>query len=112
MTDMWDPNTWRPVPHEFRIWLDDQEHRYAVLDEEDYLWAVQWRWSAKLDKHGRKFYAFRNLTERRGGIKNQTSLYLHVAILKRTGLLPPTPTPKNRLATSRSPNTARRSCKF
>lgn len=82
------PESRRPGPQHHVIWLDDKEYRFAVVDEQDYHWAVQWRWSVKPDRHGNKFYAYRTETSR-SRLPQKTSLYLHVEIMKRTGILAP-----------------------
>ena len=81
-------------PHEYRIYLDDNASRYVVVDEIDYHWAIQWRWSVKPDKHRKKFYAVRTLTGRENGKRRDVCLFLHVEIMKRTGILPPSPAHK------------------
>lgn len=89
MSDDWDPNVlFKPCEQEFRLWLDDRGHRFVVVDEIDYHWAVKWRWAAKPDKHGNKFYAYRTFNGV-GGVRK--SLFLHVEILKRYKPVRPSP---------------------
>jgi len=83
--DPWDPNTWARTEHQFCLWLDDRAERAALVDEEDYHWGVQWRWGAVPNSQKRKLYAFRVARVN----KISTSFYLHVEIMKRTGILPP-----------------------
>lgn len=73
--------------HEWRIYGDDREGIWAVVDEEDYHFFAQWRWSPKVSRGGKKIYLFRPAYA--GGVNLRISLYLHVEILKRTGLIPP-----------------------
>lgn len=86
MDDFLDPNTWDILlfaPHEHRIYLDDTLEVYAIVDEIDYAWAVQWRWCAKRDPNG-KVYARRAQGVNRGGKRLKTfTVYLHVEIMKR-----------------------------
>lgn len=80
-----DPTTWEPRSP-CHLYLDDREHIYALLDEEDFSWAVQWLWSSKLNSRKIKRYAYRTHV-RRPYIRR--SVYLHVEIQKRCGALPP-----------------------
>lgn len=52
----------------------------ALLDREDYDWALKWRWHWQFDKRKKKRYAVRN-TRMAGG---QVKIYLHKEILKRS----------------------------
>jgi len=83
---MWDPTTWVEVDHEHRIYGNDQASIWAIVDEEDYHWFVQWRWTAKVSRGGKKIYLFRPAYA--GGARRR-SIYLHVEIMKRTGIEPP-----------------------
>jgi hypothetical protein len=75
---------------ERRIYLDDRAERYAVVDDDDYQYFVRWRWAPKFSKGRlRKCYAYRTKTERSQGSKRTSSLYLHVEILKRSGVARP-----------------------
>lgn len=89
--DPFDPTQWPIDDHEYRIYLDDHACRYVVLDQIDYDWFVQWRWTFKPSRGGRKFYAYRNLTLRSSGQRTNRSIFLHVAIMQRTGIAQPTP---------------------
>lgn len=42
--EFFDPNTWIIEEHEYRIYGDDYENIYAVVDEIDYHYLIQWRW--------------------------------------------------------------------
>lgn len=79
--------------HEHRIYLDDYESVYAVVDAEDYWFFSRWRWKKGISKRG-KVYARRSglRYERQGGRKCRVnpSVYLHIEIMKRTGIQPPT----------------------
>jgi hypothetical protein len=74
---------------EFRIYLDDKAERYCIVDEEDYQWALQWKWQA-LRSRGWKCYASRS-TRLHGRAGPQTRIFMHKEILKRAGLVPPSP---------------------
>jgi hypothetical protein len=94
---MWDPSTWVFPEHEFRIYADDRAQIYAVVDEADYHWAIQWRWSWKPSRRfgDTKFYLRRAVGENQSGFRLRTyTLYLHIEIQKRTGVLPPSPAHK------------------
>ena len=49
----------------FQIWLDDT--KYAIVNEEDYEWALQWRWHPMANSTGKKFYATRMTRDRAAG---------------------------------------------
>lgn len=86
-----DPNTWDcwqlPAPH--YIYGDNMAQTWAMVDDVDYQWAIQWLWHINEPapgRKGRKRYMCRNTSNgRRWGPK----LYLHVEIKKRTGRAPP-----------------------
>lgn len=90
--DMWDPSTWGPDLHEHRIYADDRLNVYAVVDAEDYSWAVRWRWNL-LRAHGggrcEKIYLRRSVDVWENGVRIavETKL-LHVEIMKRKGDVP------------------------
>lgn len=113
MIDHFDPNNW-PLspPHEFRIYGDDNAQTYAVVDEEDYHFLVQWKWSWKASKttpgKAPKKYLRRNVeiqlgdgyrgiyecpetgkTLRNRGVRIQQTLFLHTVVMLRTGIAPP-----------------------
>ena len=90
--DFFNPNTWVYEPHEYRIYGDDRENVWAVVDEIDYHFFGQWLWSPKFSRDGRKFYLRRNVQigSKLNGRVQQT-LFLHVAIMKATGIQPPSP---------------------
>lgn len=81
-----DPNNWNTLladNHEHRVYLDNTGELYAVIDKEDYQWAVQWRWCAKRDPNG-KVYARRAVGENANGQRLRTrTIYLHIEIMKR-----------------------------
>ena len=62
--------------HEHRIYLDDREAEWAIVDQDDYAYFSRWRWNMK---RGRTNYARRAIGN---GAKKKT-LYLHVEIMKR-----------------------------
>jgi HNH endonuclease len=90
LSDPFDPNTWAPSTHEFRIYGDNNAQTWAIVDEEDYHYFAQWRWNWKRSPRG-KLYLRRAVGENANGLRLRTfTLYLHVEIQKRTGRLPPT----------------------
>lgn len=79
--DPFDPRYWSDETEPKRIWLDDKALRFCVVDEADYQWALQWKWTAIPDKHGNKFYAARMAFIEGRHVR----LYLHKEILRRAG---------------------------
>lgn len=83
-------------PIEYRIYADDRAQIWCVIDEDDYQWAIQWRWCLNVKKSRsnplkNKTYFRRAVNDWQNGVLLRTySLYLHREILKRTGALPPT----------------------
>jgi hypothetical protein len=67
-------------PGSRRIYLDSTATTYCVVSEEDYEWAIQWRWSFTMDKRGKKYYATRS-TRSRSEHDIQIKVYMHKAIL-------------------------------
>lgn len=86
----WDQDP-TPQLHECRIYANDRASEWAVVDEEDYQWAIQWKWHINephKSRSGKKRYMCRQTSNgRRYGQK----FYLHVEIKKRTKTKPPTP---------------------
>lgn len=86
------PDDPTPEPHEFRIYADDMAQTWAVVDETDYQWAIQWRWHINKphpSRKGKKQYFCRSNGS--GGRRRGPRLFLHVEIMKRTGIQPPDP---------------------
>jgi hypothetical protein len=89
--DPFDPRLWDFSPQSRRIYLDDKEDKFVWVDEQDYFWAITWRWHLNrphANRNGKKQYAVRS--QGRGG-NYMPKLYLHVEIMRRTGIIPPTP---------------------
>jgi hypothetical protein len=85
--DFLNPNNWVPdTEHEHRLYLDDHAGVYAVLDYEDWLWAIRWRWMGVTSRGGSKIYARRTARLRGGGWR---SVFLHVEVMLRSGIEPP-----------------------
>lgn len=82
--DPWDPNTW-DLDWPSYVDSSNSEHR-AEVDYEDYAWATKWLWRFKPSKNqgmlGRG-YLSRACWVYPDGIKKNTSLFLHVEIMKR-----------------------------
>lgn len=86
--DPFDPNNWKPSRHEFRIYGDDNAQTWAVVDEEDYQWAIQWRWCWKYSRGGKRY--LKRAARLSGGRGTPVStLFLHIEIMKRTGIEQP-----------------------
>jgi len=75
----------------YRIWLDSACTVCALVSFEDYEWALQWKWQITWDRHKRKMYATRSTTtgEVRNGRKVRVKIYLHKAVLERSGKVQP-----------------------
>lgn len=82
-----DPNLIFPVSHEHFIYADDYGNIAARVDEEDYQWAIQWRWHAVANSRGKKFYLKR--TEGNSKYGGTRGIYLHVAIHERRKIRKP-----------------------
>lgn len=89
--DPFDPRNWNLSTHEYRIYGDSNATIYSVVDEDDYLYFNKWRWLPKQSRcRVNKFYLRRAKTTWKNGIKGKTlNLYLHIEIMKRTGIVPP-----------------------
>lgn len=99
MDEMWDPNTWELEDHEYRVYggmagCSDVGNAviFALVDEVDYHWAIQWRWFVKQSrgksKGQPKYYIFRAVHPE-GQPKSAYSWFLHVEIMKRVEPKPP-----------------------
>ena len=86
MMDPFDPNTWDWRDPVFRMYAGRQAAYACFVDEDDYKHFTQWLWEPHINKG--KIYFRRSLTERPNGVRKNTSLYLHVEIMKRSGFLP------------------------
>ncbi len=76
-----------PAPHKFRIYSDDSAQTWAVVDEVDYHWLIQWRWHINEPHHTRK--GTKRYFRTHAGWRTMGSRYLHVEVMKRTGIIPP-----------------------
>lgn len=77
--------------HEYRIYGNAKASIWAIVDEEDYAFFMRWRWCPKSCKRG-KVYLRRAIGENLNGVRLRTSsVYLHVEIMKRTGIEIPCP---------------------
>lgn len=97
--DWADPNTWDLSQPERRIYIDERDlDLYAIVDEIDYQWAIQWRWKWKRSKSSTLIYAKRTSRSEHKG--PSFDLYLHIEIMKRAE--PSPPCPKHRLVDHRN----------
>ena len=91
-TDIWDPNNWVFPIHECRIYGDNLAQIYSVVDEIDYEWCIQWLWSVKFSRRGKKFYLRRNMQSGSGRIARiRHTRFLHTEVMLRTGIPQPSP---------------------
>lgn len=89
MPDPFDPNGWEQPSKEFRVYLDDRAETFALVDEEDYHWAIKWRWNIKRCKRLKEYARRAVSTYHEGGErKGARSIYLHIEIMKRTSVQP------------------------
>jgi hypothetical protein len=76
-----------------RIYLTSDASVFALVDFEDYQWALRWRWSVSLsNKHSglrRKRYTARAACRRVAGEATYTKVYLHREVLLRAAGPPP-----------------------
>ncbi len=91
--DPWNPNHWDLTLPERRIYADDNAQIFAVVDEDDYWFFTRWKWNYKRSRcHSSKLYLKRAGGIYDNGIRIKTpSYYLHIEIMKRTGIPRPTP---------------------
>lgn len=92
-SDPFDPRNWDEMfaeQYEHRIYGDDNASIWCIVDEEDYEACLERKWYPNKPhptRKGNKHY-FRSLAGwREGG----SGIYLHVFIMRRTGIEPPTP---------------------
>lgn len=70
----------------YTLGLDERDTSIvAILDKEDYRWAIQWRWLWMFDKRGRKRYATRATRKNGAPIR----IFLHKEITLRAYGPPP-----------------------
>lgn len=81
---MWDPNTW---DSDWSSYVRSTNSRHmALVDYEDWLFVCNWLWRFKPSKGqgmAGRGYLCRSCWVYPNGIKMNTSLYLHVEIMKR-----------------------------
>ena len=86
--DVWDPRNWDELfaQEQFRIYGDDALTKVALVDFEDYAWAVQWCWHVNephpVRKGTKRYFCRQTSNGKRCGPK----LYLHIEIMKRKGI--------------------------
>lgn len=95
----WDPNTIPEMIGEMapcRVYASDTDPTiFALVDYQDYQWALQWKWRPKVSKGGKKIYLCR-LTQvktakgtKKERFRIQGNAWLHIEIMKRKGEVPP-----------------------
>lgn len=95
ISDFFDPNTWQQDNHEFRIYADDYGNDYAVVDEIDYHYLIQWRWKLKKSRiwpGSKKQKAYLARTAHIGSSREARvcpTLFLHTEVIERSGAVRP-----------------------
>jgi hypothetical protein len=102
--DFFDPSTWEDDQYEYRIYADDYANDYAIVDQIDYQFLVQWRWRLKPSRIHKgtkrvKSYLARVGHEQIGtdqyedGIRLrsriQSTIFLHTIVMQRKGIVKP-----------------------
>lgn len=85
-----DGNLLQLESHEFRIYGDDNAQTWVVVDQEDYQWAIQWKWHFNKphpNRNGSKHYLVRSNGS--GGRRRGKKFIFHLEIMKRKGVPPP-----------------------
>lgn len=71
------------MTEECRVYLSPNDDSiFCLVSQEDYAWALQWKWQFTWDRHKVKKYATRSTTYAGG---RREKIYLHKAILERKG---------------------------
>lgn len=101
LLDFFDPNTWVFEQREYRIYADDYGNDYAIVDQIDYQYLIQWRWRLKPSRRWKgttkpKLYLSRPGHEQIGEddfhngfrIRNrkQSTIFLHHVVAERANL--------------------------
>lgn len=102
--DFFDPNTWEFEDYEYRVYADNNANDYAVVDQIDYQFLIQWCWKLKQSRVHKgtkkpKIYLARSDSEFLGAdeyidgkrIRNRITrtVYLHTVVMERTGIPKP-----------------------
>jgi hypothetical protein len=103
--DFFDPNNWQQNNYEHRVYADDYANQYAIVDEIDYQYLVQWRWKISVSKASagakrRKAYLARAVPmivgkdyKDENGKRHQqritSTVYLHKIVMERSGIVKP-----------------------
>lgn len=90
LEDFFDPNTWINEEYEHRIYADDYANDYAIVDQIDYQYLIQWRWKLKKSKTypGTKMpKAYLARTGHEGFREDRVcaTIYLHQVVMQRKG---------------------------
>ena len=83
--DDWDPNILFNQAYEHRVYADDYANDYAVVDQIDYQYLIQWRWKLKKSKGEKKIYLARSGHEGTREGRICSTIFLHTEVMKRKG---------------------------
>jgi hypothetical protein len=86
-----DPFDPRYLDFDWPSYLHAASGERALVDYEDYLFFVQWQWRFKKSRNSHKGYLFRTVKVKIGASFQSVNQWLHVEIMKRTGIEPPSP---------------------
>lgn len=90
----WDPNILFNQEHEWRVYADDYANDYAVVDQIDYQYHIQWRWKLKKSKSSKgtkdvKIYLARSGHEGTREGRICSTIFLHTEVMNRKGDIKP-----------------------
>ena len=88
--DLDDPNHWE-VNWECRIYADDYANNYAIVDQIDYQYLIQWRWKLKQSRASKgtirpKVYLARTAHEGSRESRTCSTIFMHTVIMERIGI--------------------------
>lgn len=95
LEDFWNPNTWANEKYEYRVYADDYANVYAIVDQVDYQYLIQWRWKVKnSNTHGKAFkepkqYLARTAHEGARNSRICSTIFLHTVVMDRKGTAKP-----------------------
>lgn len=99
--DFFDPTAWQHDQHECRVYADDYANNYAIVDQIDYQYLIQWRWKLSVSRRHagtkkRKAYLaravptiigkdYKDANGKRQQQRITSTVYLHQVVMDRAG---------------------------